>query len=160
MAKLKLRGLDEYENQLLKLQDISRECVGRAIHDGAKEIADQVRKNIEALPIDNRIVKQGEMLHGITQFQKEGLLDGFGIAPLQDDGGFLNVKLGFTGYNDQPSRANPQGQPNAMIARAVNSGTSFRQRIPFVDNAVSAKKTACEEAMKKTFDEELRKVVK
>lgn len=160
MAKLKMQGLEEYENQLLKLQDISRESIGRAIHAGAKEIADQVRQNIQALPVDGRRVKNGQMLHGITAAQKQGLLDGFGIARLQNDNGYMNVKLGFAGYNSVATKSHPSGQPNSLIARSVNSGTSFRQKIPFVDSAVTAKRNAAEKAMKDTFDDEIKKAVK
>lgn len=155
MAKLKFRGLEEYEKQLMKLQSCSKDCIGKAIYQGAAVIADAVRQNIEALPIDDRIVRPGQMLNGITQEQKEGLLAGFGIARLQDDGGYLNVKLGFDGYNELSTKKYPMGQPNSMIARSVNSGTSFRQRIPFVDNAVRAKKDEAEKKMKETFDDVL-----
>lgn len=157
MAKLKMKGLDEYEKQLTKLQDISRECVGQAIYQGAKEIADEVKRNIEALPIDQRKPKPGQVLHGVTASQKQGLRDGFGIARIQNDSGYVHVKLGFAGYNSTITDKYPNGQPNSMIARSLQSGTSFRARIPFVDNAVSAKKSACEQKMIETFDKVLAK---
>lgn len=156
MAKLKFKGLEEYEKQLLKLKEISPECIGKAIHDGAGIVADAVKQSISGLPIDERHVKDGEMLTGITRQQKAGLIDGFGIAPLKDDNGYLNVKLGFDGYNNVKTKSFPNGQPNSMIARSVNSGTSFRQRIPFVDSTVSANKAACEQKMKETFDQALK----
>lgn len=156
MAKLKFKGLEEYEKQLLKLREVSTECIGKAIHDGAGIVADAVKQNISGLPIDERHVKNGEMLNGISAKQKAGLISGFGIAPLKDENGYLNVKLGFAGYNDVKTRMYPNGQPNSVIARSVNSGTSFRQRIPFVDNAVNANKAACEQKMKDTFDKALK----
>lgn len=152
MAKLKMQGLEEYERQLLKLKNVSREAIGQAIYDGAGVVADQVKQNIEALPIDERPFARNGSLHGVTSAQKKGLVDGFGIAKLQDEGGYLHVKLGFAGYNSVKTKMYPAGQPNSMIARSVNSGTSFRDRIPFVDSAVNAKKSAAEEAMKKKFD--------
>lgn len=159
MAKLQFKGLDEYVAQLQKLSDLSRECIGRAIYEGADVVADAVKANIEAIPIDERIVKEGT-LNGIGRAQKKGLINGFGIAPLRNDNGYLNVKLGFAGYNNVRTKTFPNGQPNSMIARSVNSGTSFRDRIPFVDNAVRAQKSACEQKMKDTFDKELKKVIK
>lgn len=156
MAKLKFKGLEEYERQLMKLQEVSKDCIGKAIHDGAGIVADAVKANIQSLPIDERRVKNGEMLNGVSAAQKAGLIDGFGIAPLQDEGGYLNVKLGFDGYNGVKTRSYPNGQPNSLIARSVNSGTSFRQRIPFVDNAVTANKAAAEQKMKDTFDKTLK----
>ena len=153
---MKFKGLEEYERQLLKLKDVSRECIGRAIYEGAKEIADEVKSEIENIPVDNRIVKDGQMLYGISELQKAGLRDGFGVAKMKNDGGFYNVKLGFAGYNAVKTKSFPNGQPNSMIARSVNSGTSFRQRYPFVDNAVKKKKDACEQKMVETFDKELK----
>ena len=153
MAKLKFEGLEEYERQLLKLQKISPDCIGKAIFDGAAIIADAVKSNIEALPIDERTyVKNGQVLNGITSEQKQGLINGFGIARMQDEGGYKHVKLGFSGYNSVTTKAFPTGQPNSIIARSVNSGSSFRQRIPFVDNAVNATKAAAEQKMQETFD--------
>lgn len=156
LAKLKFKGLEEYEGKLLKLESISKECIGRAIYEGAGEIANAVKANIEALPIDTRHVRNGELLNGITETQKQGLRDGFGIAPMQNDNGYMHVKLGFDGYNGQKTRKYPNGQPNAVIARSVNSGSSFRQRIPFVDNAVNAHKAAAEQKMKDEFDKALK----
>ena len=156
MAKLKFEGLDEYEKQLLKLQSVSKECIGEAIFEGAAIIADAVKQNIASLPIDSRVVKKGEMLTGINEVQKAGLMEGFGIATMQNENGYMHVKLGFDGYNGMVTKKYPGGQPNSMIARSVNSGSSFRQRIPFVDSAVNAKKAAAEQKMKETFDKALQ----
>ena len=160
MAKMRFPDLDEYIGSLERINRISRGCVGRAIYQGAKVVADAVMQNIENLPIDNRRVKEGQLLHGITQQQKDGLIKGFGIAPMEEDGGYRHVKLGFDGYNDVVTARFPIGQPNSMIARSVNSGSYFRQRIPFVDDAVRKQKANCEEKMKETFDQELGKAVK
>lgn len=160
MAKLTFPGLDDYIAELERLSDVSRDCIGQAVHDGAGVVADAVRQAINNLPIDERVVKNGQMLYGITQKQKDGLLAGFGIAPLENDNGYQNVKLGFDGYNSQRTAKYPQGQPNSMIARSVNSGSSFRQRIPFVDDTVRQKKSACEDKMKETFNKELGKAIK
>lgn len=159
MAKLKMQGLEKYEQQLLKLKNISREAIGQAIYDGAGIVADQVMANIQSLPVDERGYTKEGTLHGVTSLQKAGLAEGFGIAKLQDEGGYAHVKLGFNGYNGVKSKRYPNGQPNSMIARSVNSGSSFRDRIPFVDNAVNAKKSAAEQAMIKKFDSVISKAL-
>ena len=159
MAKLKMQGLEKYEQQLLKLKDISREAIGQAIYDGAGIVADQVMTNIQSLPVDERGYTKEGTLHGVTSLQKAGLAEGFGIAKLQDEGGYAHVKLGFNGYNGVKSKRYPNGQPNSMIARSVNSGSSFRDRIPFVDNEVNAKKSAAEQAMIKKFDSVISKAL-
>lgn len=160
MAKLQFKGLEEYEAQLLKLRGLTEQMIGEAIYEGAAIVADEVKKGIESLPIDDRYATGSTMLHGITQEQKQGLLDGFGIASMQNENGYLHVKLGFNGYNSMKTKNFPNGQPNSMIARSVNSGSSFRQRIPFVDNAVTSAKSRAEEKMKQKLDEAIEKAIK
>lgn len=160
MAKMKIKGLREYENRLLKLENLTREILGEAIYEGAGLVADAVKSSIESIPIDERYVTGGATLYGITPEQKAGLRDGFGIARMRDDNGFLNVKLGFDGYNSQVTTKYPGGQPNSMIARSVNAGTSFRQRIPFIDNAVNQTKGAAEQKMTETAEKAIGKAMK
>ena len=158
MAKLKFKGIDEYVAQLQKLENLSDESIGRAVYAGAAVVADAVKDAIRALPTDERTVKDGDMLQGISRPQKAGLIDGFGIAPLRNENGYMHVKLGFDGYNNVKTKSYPQGQPNSVIARSVNSGTSFRQKIPFMDQAVRNNKDKCEQTMQEAFDKELRKL--
>ena len=160
MAKMKIKGLREYENRLLKLENLTREILGEAIYEGAGLVADAVKSSIESIPIDERYVTGGATLYGITPEQKAGLRDGFGIARMRDDNGFLNVKLGFDGYNSQVTKKYPGGQPNSLIARSVNAGTSFRQRIPFIDNAVNQTKGAAEQKMTETAEKAIGKAIK
>lgn len=159
MAKLKFKGLEEYEGKLLQLKNLSREMIGEAVFEGAGVVADAVKDAIGSIPVDNRYASGSTMLYGISEEQKQGLIDGFGIAPMQNDNGYLHVKLGFDGYNSVRTKAYPNGQPNSLIARSVNSGTSFRQRIPFVDNAVSRAKAAAEEKMIENIETEIKDVM-
>ena len=156
---MKIKGLREYENKLLKLENLTREILGEAIYEGAGLVADAVKSSIESIPIDERYVTGGATLYGITPEQKAGLRDGFGIARMRDDNGFLNVKLGFDGYNSQVTTKYPGGQPNSLIARSVNAGTSFRQRIPFIDNAVNQTKGAAEQKMTETAEKAIGKAM-
>lgn len=151
MAKFSFEGLDEYVVRLNRLADYNqnKRIIGEAIYDGAEIVADAVRAGIQAIPVvDPR--KRGSdagKLGGITSAQKEGLLEGFGIATMIEEDGYYNVKLGFDGYNTVKTDQYPSGQPNALIARSVNSGTSFRAKIPFVNNAVRKNKAAAEKAI-------------
>lgn len=159
MAKLKFQGLEEYEEKLLKLKNLSKEMIGEAVFDGAAVVADAVKQSIQSIPVDERYASGNATLYGITSEQKQGLLDGFGIARLQNNNGYMHVKLGFDGYNSVKTKKYPNGQPNSVIARSVNSGTSFRQRIPFVDNAVNSAKSKAEQAMKEKLDESIKDIM-
>ena len=97
------------------------------------------------------------MVNGITPTQKAGLLEGLGIAHFRTDGSFINVKIGMDGYNAQATKKFPRGQPNALIIRSLESGTSFRARNPVITRATNASRGAAEQAIKKQMDEEIKK---
>lgn len=163
MAKFefKFKGIEEYALKLSKLGDQTEEIAGKAIYAGAKIVADEVRKNIEGLPtVDFRAHGTSDHpLDGITDLQKKGLEEGFGVSTMQEDSGYYNVKVGFDGYNAVKTKQYPQGQPNVMIARSVEGGTYFRRPHPFVAPAVRASKKAAEAKMKQVVEEEINKIM-
>ena len=77
---------------------------------------------------------------------------------MENDKGYWNVKLGFDGYNKVKTKTYPNGQPNAMIARATESGSSVREKTPFVRTAVSATQKQAVEIAKRVVDEEISKI--
>ena len=162
MAKYQMRGLEEYARYLQRIGANTPEICGKAVYAMADVVADQVRENITKLPT----VTEAEALAAyrkketteLTSAQKKGLEDGFGISPMQNDRGYWNVKLGFDGYNKVKTRKYPQGQPNAMIARAVESGSSVRKKNPFIRRAVTATQKLAVEKGKQAADEEIAKI--
>lgn len=160
MAKWKFDGVDDYVAQLEKLEDFSQEIIGQSIWSGAKYVADQVKEAIGTIPVDDRRYVWSGDRRGISTEQKEGLLDGFGIAPMRNDNGFINVKIGFAGYNNVQTKKFPNGQPNLMVARMVESGTSFMPKYGTISKAVLSAKKRCEEEMRKALDEATNNAIK
>lgn len=163
MAKYEIgHGIDEYIARLGNLQRKAPHICGQAVYEGAKVVADAVRKETSGLPIaDSYSYKRsGEKLNGVSARQKAGLLQGLGIAKMRNDGGYYNVAVGFHGYNSQTTEKYANGQPNAMIARSVNSGTYFRQKNPFFDRAIRSSKGAAESAMARKADELINELMK
>lgn len=72
----------------------------------------------------------------------------------------MNVKLGFDGYNTVKTNSYPNGQPNVMIARAIESGSSIRDKHPFVRPAVNAAKKECLKKAEEVVNEEISKIMK
>lgn len=154
MASWKFEGLDEYLRQLERLQGSSDQAIGKAIYEGAGVVAKACAAAIKALPVSNQYDS-----NGITSVQKAGLIEGFGVSHAQTDGYYRNVKLGFDGYNGQKTHKYPNGQPNSMIARSINSGSSYRRKNPFMDKATASSKAACEATMQHVIETEIQKVV-
>lgn len=161
MARFEFSGIDNYIKQLNKLQQSTKDgVVGKTVYAGAEVVADSVRRAIQALPVGDGHARDGGLVDTVTLPQKAGLLDGFGISRMKDDDGFVNVKLGFAGYNATRTKRYPQGQPNALIARSVNSGTTFRKKTKFVDKAVNSARKAAEAAMDAACSREIEKIMK
>lgn len=160
MAKLQFTGLDSYISSLQSVSTATEPCIRRAVYAGAQVVADAIRREIENLPEDpeNFHATSDHMTSGISKRQKEGLIKGLGISNISDDNGVINCKVGFAGYNDVKTKKYKQGQPNPLIARSVISGTSFRQKNPFVTRAVKKSKAQAEAAMAHAFDAEFDKI--
>ena len=135
MAKISFPGLKEYELRLSRLGSKTKEIAGKAVYAGAGIVANEIKKGIAGLPARTGVTKQG-------------LEEGFGISPLQNEDGYLNVKAGFDGYNKN-------GVPNVLMARVFESGTSRVAKRPFVRPAVNRAKKPAEAKMAEVIDAEI-----
>ena len=155
------KGLDNYIAYLQSINAVTDEMIGEAVYDMAKVVADKVRANIEALPAvsnEANIATYREGYSRLSEPEKQGLLDGFGVSPLQDDSGYRNVKMGFDGYNSVKTKKYPQGHPNALIARVTESGSSYREKTPFIRPAVNAARKPAEKAGQAKIDEKIKSI--
>lgn len=159
MARLKVGdGIGHYIDNLERLAAASKDTIGHAIYAGAEIITDKIRTELEKVPVESSSAASasGTIMTGLTASQKGGLLKGLGIARMQEHNGSYDVKVGFDGYNTTYTKQWPKGQPNALIARAMETGTSFRAKNPVISNATRAAKTKAEKAMADAFDQAVR----
>lgn len=144
MAKIALQGFDKYIRQLEALQrDATRMCKA-VVYPGAAILAEKIRAETEALPTisDAEAIgnfRSGDENKALSVSQKIGLVESLGISGIKKDrSGMVQTSVGFTGYNSIKSDRWPNGQPNAMVARSLEKGTSFLKRDRFVERAVKA----------------------
>ena len=148
MAKIEFKGIAEYEKRLQKLSLLERRgVIAPAVYSGADIVADEIRRETENLPTAYGHGSPERMLPGVTPKQKRELAESMGISSMRDDKGFINVKIGFAGYNSIRTKRWPKGQPNAMIARSIVKGTSFMQANDFVGRATRRAKKRAEKIM-------------
>ena len=89
------------------------------------------------------------------------LLGTLGITSMDKDAeGMYNVKIGFDGYNGIKTKRWPNGQPNQMVARAIESGTTWMRKNRFVSKAVSKTKKQALAAMQRRAETEIKKIMK
>lgn len=152
MAKAQVISVDNFIKDLDARSKEFEEMAGKSLYQGAAILADQLRENIQNLPERPRSGKRGEALRGVTKEQKQALLDHMGVARMMNKDGSYDIKIGFEGYDDDKTKSYPNGHPVSMIARAVESGTSFLQKTPFIRPASQKAKGPAEEAMKKEIE--------
>lgn len=162
MAKITFKKGDEYLFKLSKLENETiKEVCGPAIYDAAGLVADNIILAFLQVPTDERYGTPGTPAVGPKKIQKKALYECYGITEMQEDGtGFLNVKIGFDGYSGIKTKKWPNGQPNQLIARSIESGTSYMVKHPFVKEGVANSRKKALEIMKKKVDEGVEKIMK
>lgn len=165
MARMKVtvKGLDSYEKMLNSLGANASGAMSMALYDGAKAMADEVRKRIQGLPavpdFENLKAYGTGQKNRLSEKQKAGLLDGLGIAGFDKTVRmYVDTVIGFNGYNDVKTNKYPDGQPNQMVARIYESGTSYSQKTPFMRPAKNSGKPKAEAKMKETIENWVEKV--
>lgn len=139
MAKWTMEGMSDYIAYLQRIGVETDEIINVGIYAMAEVVTDKIRENLNALPTVTNAANIATYRKGysrLSDVEKEGLLDGLGISPMQDDNGYKNVKVGFDGYNSVKTKEYPKGQPNVLIARITESGSSYREKSPFIRSAL------------------------
>lgn len=161
MARMQVKGLDEYSEKIRKLSKDSNYIIEKSVYNGAGVVANAIKKGLQDLPIDNRFGTTENKLHGVSRRQKSDLIDSMGLAPIEHNiSGYVNTKVGWDGYGSTPTNKYPKGVPNQLLMRSVESGTSFRKKTPVVRRAVNSVREKAVNKMAETVDDELRKEFK
>ena len=147
MAKIELKGFEDYGTMIRNLEQNTEDIVKSGIYEGAKVVADAVKIQINGI----RSSGPSEYETKRRLIQIRGLEESMGISPMRNDNGFINVKIGFDGYNEL-------GQPNVMIARVFESGTSFSSKQPFFKRAINQSTKVCETKMKLEIDKQIKAI--
>ena len=162
MAKITLKTSTQFQVSMEHLGEAADGICKMAIYEGAAIVADQIKKNLDALPTDKfRYLRGGDKFTGLPESQKEDLKNALGISSMkQDENGDWNAKIGFDGYGSTETDKYPGGVPNPLLARAVESGSSVRAKTPFVRPAINQARNKAKKAMADKADEEIKKIIK
>lgn len=160
MATFEMQGLSDYMLALSKLEDAyETDAVCKSVLDaGASVLLDAVRSELNAVPSQNG-VKRNEVRRGITDAERKDLSTSLGASPVRSRNGIYDVKIGFAGYGKK-SKNYPNGLPNQLLARAVNSGTSFRAKTGFLDRAQKKAKKKVLSEMEAELEKQIKNRIK
>lgn len=161
MASIKIdtKAIDNFNKKLEELNINYSNVVGKSLYNGVGIVADEVRKEIQGLKVEARRGTEENKLTGVTVVQKKGLLDGLGISSLRETGKDLTIKIGFDGYNNTKTKKFPKGQPNALIARSLVSGTFFRAKNNFIQRAVRKSKKDALKKIEEDYQKQIKEII-
>lgn len=141
MATIRFDGLDAYVRILSEIEKGAPQIIEKAVRAGTGVVLDEIQKGINTLPQKT----------GITV---RGLSKGLGKAPILNENGFVNTRIGWDGYNER-------GVSNHLMATIMEMGTSkVQEKHPFIKPAVSRAKPLAEARMAEVLDEEIKKIMK
>lgn len=160
MPSIKVDGLDETISKIKALGEDFEPVQKQAVYAGMSVIRDEVIKQINALPVQQGyIIKDKLPRNVITRREKEQLLKHIGIASMETKNGTVSTSISFDGYTDIVTKKYKQGLPAVLVARSINSGSSVRQKHPFMRQAQAAAKTRAKEAAANAAHEALGKMM-
>lgn len=162
MATFQTKGLDAYIRRLEELTSATDEQFEAVVNAGANVLADAVRAALNAIPThdDNAYGTPKHPISGLSAREKADLIRGYGVAPIRNDEGYINRKIGFHGYGSRPTKKYPNGVPIPLLARSLESGTSWRQKSPVIRQAVNRAKKSALEAMQREFEVQISKTMR
>lgn len=152
--KYRIKNLDTLLTQLADMSNafVFDEEARKALNKGSEIVADITRDELEKLPVDNRTFAP-EGRTSIMQVQKNALLKGFGISPIQD-GKKDNINRK-TGVNRDRNKLD---QPNVVIARRLENGTSYMPKNPVFSRASRKARSKCIEAMRDSLNSSINSI--
>lgn len=160
MAKMTVKGLEDVVSNLGEIGNAGLPAAKMGLYEGAKIVADQLKKNINSLPVDTpRWLKSGDEYSVIVAQDKKDLADSMGIMEFERNEDGVRTVIGFAGYGRHRTKKYSKGLPMVMIARSIESGSSVRRKHPFVRPAVNATRARARAKIVAVTEEELQKAI-
>ena len=182
---MKTKGMDDLLHKMEKIGDQAVGAAAQGLYKGAGVVADSVSAAVNGIATEPfHYAKDGEKRkpspeekaivanarHGIAKFRNNGLnintsigFNHAGYAAITWNHAKNDVRTKYKVKNGKAYRASmgirgQSSKPIAVIANAINSGTSFMEKQPFLRKAFSQSVGSAEGAMEAKIREELDKI--
>lgn len=143
MAKADIQMPEDFLKRLSGLGDKTDEISEKVLEAGGEVVLAKVKSNLSA------VIGSGTAFDSRSTGELERSI---GLSPVKvDKNGNHDIKIGF-------AEPRSDGGSNAKIANILEYGKHGQRARPFLKPAKSASKSAAQEAMIRTFDEEVGKL--
>ena len=153
--QMKVDGMAEISELLSQMEEKAQGVAAQALYDGAGIMAEAVNKGaatIKTAPFKWASSSRRETRLPSPEEKEIVQTAAAGIAKFNKNGTEVDTSVGFrnAGYAELAGKM----VPIPKIVNAINSGTSFMKKQPFVRKAVSSASPKALEAMRKRIEEE------
>ena len=159
--EMKVDGMAEISELLERMGNEAEGVASQALYNGAGIMAKEVNEgaaSIETAPFKYASSKRGETRLPSPEEKEIVQTAAAGIAKFNKNGTEVDTSVGFrnAGYAELDGKM----VPIPKIVNAINSGTSFMKKQPFVRKAASTASPKAIEAMRKRIEEEFEAISK
>lgn len=158
---MKVDGIEELSEMLTAMEERAPAVASKALYEGAGIMADEIRKG--AASIRTAPFKWASSSRGETRLPSPEELEivqeaAAGIAKFNKNGTEVDTSVGFrnAGY----AKLKGKTVPIPKIVNAINSGTSFMKKQPFVRKAASQATPKALKAMRDCIEAEFAEIQK
>jgi hypothetical protein len=154
---MQVDGLKEFSEILAQMETKAPAIAAQALYDGAGIVADAVNKSAESIKTEPFTYKK-EMRLPSPEEKEIVQKAAAGIAKFNNTGAEIDTSIGFrnAGY----AELNGKTVPIPMIVNAINSGTSFMQKQPFIRKAGAESAPKAMQAIKAKIEEAFEALTK
>ena len=153
---MKSEGIEEMSAMLNEMDDQAQRVASFALYEGAGIVADEVNKyasSIHTEPFHYAVFVTREPSPEEKEIVQTAAA---GIAKFNKNGSEVDTSVGFqnSGYAELKGKM----VPIPKIVNAINSGTSFMKKQPFVRKAANSASPKAMEAMRKYIEAEFEAI--
>ena len=158
--EITIDGMAEISETLTRLEEKAPAVASKALYKGAGIMAEELKKSAEDIQTAPfKYAKNGDTRLPSPE-EKAVILsaNGVGIARFKKDGTEIDTSVGYgnSGYAEMAGKT----VPIPKIANAINSGTSFMRKQPFVRKASKTGGTKAMQAMKESIEQDFEALTK
>lgn len=160
-AEMSFEGMDEISEMLTELAEKAQGVAARGLYEGAGIMRDSLAaevKTIQTAPFRRAVGYQR-----LPSPEEKAIVEAgtVGIAKFDKNGSEVGTSVGFSdaGYA-RAGWKNGAMKPIAQVANAINSGTSFMKKQPFVRRAANSAKARAESAIRQRIESDLEELIK
>lgn len=157
----RVKGGEEFSAMLSTLSGDEAITVMRsACYAGIGVLADAINREIDNLPEQEGYMFGGRKRNVVTADEKRLLRERLGVSHIESNGDKADVVVSFAGYGDKPTKKYPRGVPIPLIARSIESGSSVREKNPFIRRAYNKSKSQAQSKAIDAGQEKINELIK